>query len=113
LARPGLRQLEVIAGAPGEPDREQHQHHGDDHEVPAREHERPGAARDRAHVDQTEHRGEQRADETDADQPVRPVDEVLETAAARVREDVEDERRHERTDGDRDEQRVERVATRA
>jgi hypothetical protein len=67
-------------------------------------------SRDRPEVQESEYRRQQRADQADADQPERTVDEIGQAVRPGPGEDVEDQRRDERPDRQRDQQRVERMA---
>jgi hypothetical protein len=78
--------------------------------VSARGGERWCPPRDRPQVQEPKYRGHQRADQADADEPVGTVDQIRQALRPGPGEDVEDQRRYERPDRQRDQQGIEGMA---
>ena len=110
LAPPGLVQCHVIAGPPCIADREQRGGRDVEHQVGARGGECRFPSPDRPQVQDSGHRGHQRAGQADADEPERAVDQIRQAAGPGPGQDVEDQRRDERPDRQRDQQGMERMA---
>jgi hypothetical protein len=80
--------------------------------MPNRGIERGRAPRDRPEVEYPKHRGHQRTEQPDTDQPEGTVDQIRQALGPGTGEDVENERRHERADRQRNQQGMKRMALR-
>jgi len=110
LAPPGLVQCHMITGPPCITGREQRGRGGVERQVRARDGKCGCAAGDGPQVQGSGDRGQERADQADPDEPERAVDQIWQAVRPGTGEDVEDQRRYERPDRQRDQQRMEGMA---